>query len=155
MCAAVSTTPCRTTAGMVSPTGPGMPICCGISPTTSATACGVAGDGVSNRTRSAANLPSAMSTGAPLIPVPPMSIPTTTPDATFAVFAWSSIIRSFLLGTAPAVAPSDRLAIAVELVVLVVATLPRTQVCEALDELDGLDPLDVLEAQLKFVTQPQ
>src|SRR5262249_58370574 len=51
--------------------------------------------------------------------------------------------------------PSDRHAIAVELVVLVVATLPRAQVAEALDELDGLNPFHLLEAQLKLVAEPQ
>src|SRR5215471_13187630 len=46
---------------------------------------------------------------------------------------------------------SNRHAIAVELVVLVVATLPRAQVREAFDELDGLNPLHLLEAQLELV----
>src|SRR5215469_1568016 len=55
----------------------------------------------------------------------------------------------------PDTMPSDRHAIAVELVVLVVATLPFAQVAEALDELDGLNPLHLLEAQLKLVAEPQ
>src|SRR6516164_7660193 len=51
--------------------------------------------------------------------------------------------------------PSDRHAVAIELVVLVESTLPPAQVLKALDELDGLDPLDHLEAQLDLVSQPQ
>src|SRR5271166_4853613 len=78
---AVSTTLPRTTAGMARPTGPATPIRRSTWPTTSAIACGVAGDGVGNRTRSMASSPVAMSTGATLIPVPPISTPTTRPDA--------------------------------------------------------------------------
>src|SRR5579871_4225230 len=40
-------------------------------------ASGVAGWGVKTRKRSASNLPSSRSTGAPLMPVPPMSMPRT------------------------------------------------------------------------------
>src|SRR5271165_4380950 len=81
MCDAVSTIPPRTTAGMARPTGPATPICCRTWPTTAAMACGVAGDGVGNRIRSVVRFPVAMSTGAALIPVPPISTPTTRPDA--------------------------------------------------------------------------
>ena len=42
---------------------------------TSATACGLAGLGVAMRTRSWVKSPVLRSTGAPLIPVPPKSIP--------------------------------------------------------------------------------
>ena len=42
---------------------------------TPATACGLAGLGVSMRTRSWVKSPTLRSTGAPLIPVPPKSIP--------------------------------------------------------------------------------
>ena len=81
ICDAVSTIPLRTTAGMAKPTGPATSMCRRTSPTTAAMACGVAGDGVGNRIRSMVSSPVAMSTGATLIPVPPMSTPTTGPDA--------------------------------------------------------------------------
>src|SRR5262252_7126157 len=55
----------------------------------------------------------------------------------------------------PGIVPSDRHAVAIELVVLVEATLPSAQVLEALDEFDRLDPLDLLEPQLEFVAEPQ
>ena len=81
MCDAVSMTLPRTTAGTARPTGPPVSMRSSTSPTTWATACGVAGDGVGTRIRSAASFPVAMSTGAALIPVPPMSTPTTRPGA--------------------------------------------------------------------------
>ena len=81
MCDAVSTIPPRTTAGTATPPGPAIPISFRTPSTAAATACGVAGDGVGNRIRSAASSPVAMSTGAALIPVPPISTPTTRLDA--------------------------------------------------------------------------
>src|SRR5262249_60192550 len=73
---------------------------------------------------------------------------------------WSTPGNEYCLSAVASVAdrqcvPSDRHAIAVEFVVLVIATLPRTQVAEALDELDGLDPLHLFEAQLELIAQPQ
>src|SRR4051794_11407235 len=76
MLAAVSTTPARTTAGIVIPIGPGPWSCPTTSATVAPTASGVAGDGVRMRTRSAVSSPLAVSTGAPLMPVPPTSTPT-------------------------------------------------------------------------------
>ena len=52
----------------------------------------------------------------------------------------------------PGDVPSDRHAVAIELMVLVEATLPPAEVLEALDELDGLDPFHLLEAEFEFVT---
>ena len=76
MLAAELTTPCRTTAGTVTPTEP---VESGKRPSssanTSATASGVDGLGVLIRTRSAAKSPAARSTGAPLMPEPPKSMP--------------------------------------------------------------------------------
>ena len=78
MFAAEKTVPLRTIAGTVMPMGLS-PVrslkCSATSPTTFATASGVDGFGVSIRSRSAANSPVARSTGAPLMPEPPMSIP--------------------------------------------------------------------------------
>ncbi|OIQ82877.1 hypothetical protein GALL_353380 [mine drainage metagenome] len=75
--AALRATPCCTTAGKVTPTGVSAgrsnePTTCA---TVRATAAGVEGCGVGIRTRSAANAPVVRSTGAPLMPLPPMSIP--------------------------------------------------------------------------------
>ena len=76
MLAAECTTPCRTMPGTVTPTGPVASGKCPRSSTnTSATASGVEGWGVRMRTRSAAKSPLARSTGAPLMPVPPKSMP--------------------------------------------------------------------------------
>ena len=76
MLAAESTTPRRTMPGTVTPTGVldagKLSTICWKTP---ATACGVAGFGVSIRTRSCAKSPIFRSTGAPLMPVPPKSIP--------------------------------------------------------------------------------
>jgi len=78
MLAAVRTTPLVTTAGSVTPMGES-PVssakCSAICTTRSATASGEDTLGVSRRIRSLANWPSARSTGAPLMPLPPMSIP--------------------------------------------------------------------------------
>ena len=75
MFAAVWTTPSRTTDGSVRPIVPGASSFVTISFTTAATASGVAGCGVGMRMRSAVKAPAARSTGAPLMPVPPMSTP--------------------------------------------------------------------------------
>ena len=76
MLAAECTTPLRTTPGTVTPIGT---VESGnldtSSANTSATASGVDCAGVLIRTRSAANSPWSRSTGAPLIPLPPKSIP--------------------------------------------------------------------------------
>ncbi len=78
MFAAVFTTPCCTTPGTVTPIGE--PSCTSskrstISATQSHTASGVDFSGVSILKRSWANSPFSRSTGAPLIPLPPMSMP--------------------------------------------------------------------------------
>ncbi len=76
MFAAEWTTPWTTTPGTVTPTRPSESSnLVSSSAKTSATALGVAGWGVSMRTRSSANSPFSRSTGAPLIPLPPKSIP--------------------------------------------------------------------------------
>ena len=75
--AAVSVTPSTTTPGNVIPAGPRQPNDSTSCPTVLATVSGTAGCGVSSLTRSASNLPWAVSTGAPLIPEPPMSMPST------------------------------------------------------------------------------
>ena len=75
--AAVRVTPFFTTAGNVAPTGPFQSKWSTTSATTSATAFGVAGFGVRMRKRSPASSPLSTSTGAPLMPVPPMSTPIT------------------------------------------------------------------------------
>src|SRR5689334_12866574 len=76
MLAADFTTPCTTTAGTVMPTGtPSAAPLPTSSATTSATSWGWPPDGVSTRVRSAANSPVARSTGAPLMPLPPKSMP--------------------------------------------------------------------------------
>src|ERR1035438_2472237 len=74
---AVMVVPLITTPGNVIPAGPVQPNPLARSRTTSATASGTAGRGVSILTRSAASLPVNTSTGAALIPVPPMSMPST------------------------------------------------------------------------------
>ncbi len=80
MLAADRVMPWVTTAGIVTPIGPS-PIWSAnwatISPTTSATFAGVDVSGVGMRTRSAAKSPASRSTRAPLIPEPPMSMPST------------------------------------------------------------------------------
>ena len=73
--AAVRMVPLITTPGKVAPVTPVQPNDCATSLTTSVTASGVAGCGVAIFFRSASSFPVARSTGAPLIPVPPMSIP--------------------------------------------------------------------------------
>ena len=76
MLAAESTTPRRTMPGTVTPTGVvedgKLSTICWNTP---ATDCGSAGLGVSMRTRSCAKSPRSRSTGAPLMPVPPKSMP--------------------------------------------------------------------------------
>ena len=77
MLAAECTTPCRTMPGTVTPTGPWVSgNWSSSSLNTAATASGVEGCGVRTRTRSAAKSPAPRSTGAPLMPVPPKSMPT-------------------------------------------------------------------------------
>ena len=80
MFAAERVTPWVTIAGMVMPIGPS-PIWSAksatISATTLATLAGVDSAGVGMRTRSAAKSPAVRSTSAPLIPEPPMSMPST------------------------------------------------------------------------------
>ncbi len=68
-------TPSTTIPGKVTPVGPSQAKCSTISATTAATASGLAGSGVGTRSRSRVSRPFATSTGAPLIPDPPMSIP--------------------------------------------------------------------------------
>ena len=76
MLAAELTTPCRTTAGTVTPTEPvESSKLASSSANTPATASGVEGLGVLIRTRSAAKSPASRSTGAPLMPEPPKSMP--------------------------------------------------------------------------------
>ena len=73
--AAVLVTPSMTTPGKVMPTGPDQLNEAVICFTTSATASGRAGRGVAIFCRSVTNLPVVTSTGAPLMPEPPMSMP--------------------------------------------------------------------------------
>jgi hypothetical protein len=73
--AAVRVTPLITTPGKVMPVGPDQEKVSTSLCTTSATASGTAGRGVAIFTRSAANVPVSRSTGAALIPVPPISMP--------------------------------------------------------------------------------
>src|SRR5262245_31884834 len=61
--------------------------CAATSATVALTAAGVAGDGVSRRKRSPSNSPVSVSTGAPLIPVPPMSMPRISTIVTFLPYA--------------------------------------------------------------------
>src|SRR5215210_4239323 len=77
MFAAVCTTPPLTTAGNPQPTGPSHPASWTTSTAVSTIASGVAGVGVLILTLSFTNSPVSVSTGAPLIPDPPMSIPNT------------------------------------------------------------------------------
>ena len=80
MLAADRVMPWVTTAGMVTPIGPS-PMASAklatISPTTAATFFGVDFSGVAILSRSAVSSPVARSTGAPLMPLPPMSMPRT------------------------------------------------------------------------------
>jgi hypothetical protein len=73
--AAERATPCWMTAGKVAPTRPVHPAARSISATTAATASGVAGWGVGSRVRGVRSAPVTVSTSAPLMPLPPMSIP--------------------------------------------------------------------------------
>ncbi len=73
--AAVRVMPPVTTPGNVMPTGPFQSKWPTTSATPSATLAGVAGWGVSTLWRSCASSPRSRSTGAPLIPEPPMSTP--------------------------------------------------------------------------------
>ena len=73
--AAERATPCWITAGKVAPTGPCQPASDTSFATTSATASGVDGRGVRMRLRLVTSWPVVVSTIAPLIPVPPMSMP--------------------------------------------------------------------------------
>ena len=75
--AAVLVTPSATTPGKVMPTGPDQSKEAVSFFTTSATASGTAGRGVSIFCRSASSLPAITSTGAALMPDPPMSMPST------------------------------------------------------------------------------
>src|SRR5215471_15780437 len=50
---------------------------------------------------------------------------------------------------------SNRHAVAVEFVILVVAPLAGPEVSEILNEIDGFDPLDVFEAQFVLAAKPQ
>ena len=75
--AAVIVTPFTTTPGNVRPTGPVQSKFFTCWATTAATASGSAGWGVSTLTRSVSSVPLVVSTGAALIPVPPMSMPST------------------------------------------------------------------------------
>src|SRR4051812_25422661 len=73
--AAVRVTPSTTTPGKVTPTRSNPSNCPATSATASTTLVTSLGCGVGTRTRSASNSPSAVSTGAPLTPEPPMSMP--------------------------------------------------------------------------------
>ena len=73
--AAVLVTPSVTTPGKVMPTGPDQLKKVVSCFTTSATASGLAGRGVAIFCRGASSLPVVTSTGAPLMPEPPMSMP--------------------------------------------------------------------------------
>src|SRR5215211_2917151 len=77
MFAAVCTTPSLTTAGNPQPTGPSHPASRTTSIAVPTIASGVAGLGVLILTLSSSNSPDCVSTGAPLIPDPPTSIPNT------------------------------------------------------------------------------
>ena len=72
---AVFTTPPTTTDGKVSPTVPVPPSDATLAATIAATAAGVAGEGVATLIRSPARAPLTRSTGATLMPVPPISTP--------------------------------------------------------------------------------
>ena len=111
--AAVSATPPRTTAGNVAPTAPSPPNLATTWATTSATDAGTAGCGVSSRYRSAVSVPRSTSTGAPLMPVPPMSIPSTCCATTRSLpLARLSEANSLRSGRADDVSPRRRLGIA-------------------------------------------
>ena len=71
----LSATPRWTTAGKVHPIGPVVSKWATIWPTTRATSPGDPPGGVGMRRRSAVSVPCSRSTGAPLMPVPPMSMP--------------------------------------------------------------------------------
>jgi hypothetical protein len=75
--AAVWITPPFTTPGKPQPTGPSQPERETTSAQAATTSSGLAASGVGTRTLSAANSPVSAFTGAPLIPVPPMSNPNT------------------------------------------------------------------------------
>ncbi len=75
--AAVRTVRWWTMAGKVQPMAPRHSKCRASCPTTSATASGSEGSGVGMRWRGPASSPVARSTGAPLMPLPPMSMPRT------------------------------------------------------------------------------
>src|SRR5688500_5979162 len=77
MFAAVCTLPPLRTAGNPQPTGPCHPASLTTSTAVLTIASGVAGLGVLILTRSSSNSPDCVSTGAPLIPDPPTSIPNT------------------------------------------------------------------------------
>ena len=66
-----------TMAGIVQPTGPRQSKCASNAHTDSMTASGVEGCGVSIRNLPVSSLPRSVSTGAPLMPDPPISIPRT------------------------------------------------------------------------------
>ncbi len=99
MFAAVRTTPLRTTAGSARPMGPVQSKWAVTTVATSSTALGVAGRGVLILCRFATNRPSPTSTGAPLTPEPPTSIPKSTvnrhpPDRSAATAAVSEAAYS-------------------------------------------------------------
>src|SRR5439155_25668730 len=75
--AAVQVVPPITTPGNVTPIGPDQPKSATSCLTASATGSGCAGLGVGTLTPSAARVPVVTSTGAALIPEPPISIPST------------------------------------------------------------------------------
>ena len=77
MLAAVSTIPSRMTDGRVSPTGPGTPIWSSTSSTTLRDCVGGRRMGGEDPDSVADQRPAPRSTGAPLMPVPPMSTPST------------------------------------------------------------------------------
>src|SRR5262245_1820817 len=87
-------------AGKPHPMGPCQEKWDATSATVALTAAGVAGDGVSRRKRSPSISPVSVSTGAPLIPVPPISMPRISTIVTFLASAtdhdYVSIGRSLI-----------------------------------------------------------
>src|SRR6185436_17603687 len=79
--------------------------------------------------------------------------------ATYRVFTTATAVRCRLergqLVGRVSKARSDRLAVAVELVILVVAPLACPEVSEVAHEFDRCNPLHHLEAQLVLAAQPQ
>src|ERR687893_1310268 len=101
--AAVCTTPSLTTAGNPQPTGPCHPASRITSTAVPTIASGLAGLGVLILTLSSSSSPDCVSTGAPLIPDPPMSIPNTfmsPPQTDIALILYDPILV-FGVGCAP------------------------------------------------------